>query len=567
MYENILNAALFFKITAASHFFGGSIIWKPLDQSLTANIQIIFQSRFYWDFDTYPCNDDHILGQKIIGAREASIKIGNNLEIQSGVVCTDNGIHDGEYIWSGGQQSQIVTLNQSIGKIEANFVSCCWINLVYGGGSWHLKLKLDLNKRKDNNKTNSSPIALMSPLTILPLNYTSVIKIPTRDADFDVVKCRWSLSSLGECAGVCNSAPGVLLDQENCTITFTPEEEGFYVVALQIEDFYNATDDLPLSSIPLQFMLYAENKTIEEHEDQIQFYYVTPEDGSDFVVKHNETLFGQIVVNSSSRVVDLMTLSPLGLWKSPISLYNDTNDLWYVNFTWTHLETGQEGLNLFCFQAQNSQDALTELRCINLIGSITPRVSNRYSSTTSYFSSLSTMSSSVGEKPLEEDENNNWIIPLSISLAVLVLMAILGFVAFFLIKKCSRKNKIKNHFLQSDLDNILSREKSQITDNESNFDSSRPVSSTTNSSELDSNEQKSIIKKKKTPVKRFCIICGKTHVTGFHFSSNKSSNTSSHKLKAFKVDQKNEVYLKKKKNHAKNIKNNKIEPNESIKFK
>ena len=594
IYEKILCVSFFFKVIAADHFFGGSIIWKPLDQNLTGYIDIIFQFRFYWNYQVYRCNDNDILEKKIIGAGERAISISikrQNFQMNSGVVCTDNGLYDDQYIWSGGQQSQIISLNQSIGQIEATFASCCWIRLVNGGGSWELRLKLDFTKRKDNNKINSSPIALMSPLTFLPLNFTSVIKVPTRDPDFDIVKCRWALSNLRECAGVCNSAPGALIDEENCTITFTPEKEGFYVMALQIEDFYNATDDLPLSSIPLQFMLYVENKTIDNDIDQIEFYYITPEDGSEFILEYNETFYGQIVINSSSRIVELMTLSPIGLWKSPIFTYNDTTDLWYVNFTWTHLETGQEGLNLFCFQAKNLKGASTELRCINLIGSITPRLFSRYILSTSYIGSFSTISTLIEENPFEKNKTkngeknktengkkNNWIIPLAISLGVLVLIAIFALVSFFLLKKCLRKKKIENRFSQSDLDNILSRDGSQITVNESIFevsrpvsstiesseieqnvnesifDVSRPVSSTIESSEIDQNEHKNIIKKKKTPEKRFCIICGKTHITGFYFAKENSFNICSHRFPAYNIDPRNEVYLKKKKNIVKKIK-------------
>ena len=33
------------------------------------------------------------------------------------------------------------------------------------------------------------------------------------DPDGDIVKCRWALAVLGECAGVCNAFPNATLDE------------------------------------------------------------------------------------------------------------------------------------------------------------------------------------------------------------------------------------------------------------------------------------------------------------------------------------------------------------------
>ena len=40
------------------------------------------------------------------------------------------------------------------------------------------------------------------------------------------------------------------------------EETGLYAVALQIEDFASITDTVPLSSIPLQFVIEVFNSTV-----------------------------------------------------------------------------------------------------------------------------------------------------------------------------------------------------------------------------------------------------------------------------------------------------------------
>ena len=84
------------------------------------------------------------------------------------------------------------------------------------------------------------------------------------DADLmDILKCRWSdasnttINAYDECAGLCSATPGAVLIQENCTLIFTLTIAGRYAgVALQIEDFYDGATTTPMSSVPLQFLLY-----------------------------------------------------------------------------------------------------------------------------------------------------------------------------------------------------------------------------------------------------------------------------------------------------------------------
>ena len=83
----------------------------------------------------------------------------------------------------------------------------------------------------------------------------------------DILKCRWSNANAGtnynrmdECQGACMGLNGFsTLHQDNCTLVFTLPSNlagWYFVVALQIEDYYDATSPSPMSSVPIQFLLY-----------------------------------------------------------------------------------------------------------------------------------------------------------------------------------------------------------------------------------------------------------------------------------------------------------------------
>lgn len=83
----------------------------------------------------------------------------------------------------------------------------------------------------------------------------------------DILKCRWSNANSGtnynrmdECRGACMGLNGFsTLYGDNCTLVFTlPSNRAtwYFVVALQIEDYYSATSAAPMSSVPIQFLFY-----------------------------------------------------------------------------------------------------------------------------------------------------------------------------------------------------------------------------------------------------------------------------------------------------------------------
>ncbi|XP_052083638.1 uncharacterized protein LOC127720910 [Mytilus californianus] len=100
----------------------------------------------------------------------------------------------------------------------------------------------------------------MQPIVRFNYGCDYTLKIPVSDDDGDVVRCRWSTKTPNdECGGVCETLSGSYLDESSCVLSYNATRSmGWYVVALQIEDFQESTDTTPFSSVSLQFMIFVD---------------------------------------------------------------------------------------------------------------------------------------------------------------------------------------------------------------------------------------------------------------------------------------------------------------------
>ena len=151
------------------------------------------------------------------------------------------------------------------------------------------------------------------------------------DADGDDIRCRWASSSRGECAGVCQTFPATLsgvsspiLDPHHhehvmmkciiidwfsimsiqCALIISANtlNNGWYGVALQIEDFASTTSTTPLSSIPLQFLVNVFDSSAS-CASRPELVGATPPDGSCYPVASGSTWTARIVAQSGSSSV------------------------------------------------------------------------------------------------------------------------------------------------------------------------------------------------------------------------------------------------------------------------
>ena len=109
--------------------------------------------------------------------------------------------------WSYGYNTFEFDFNKT-DDYEFSYSSCCWAGLaVMGynsttGSSWEIRSSLNTNNRTDIQRVNTTPQTIMPPVVTVRLGFTYEIRIPAVDPDGDIVRCRWSSWSLGECAGI-----------------------------------------------------------------------------------------------------------------------------------------------------------------------------------------------------------------------------------------------------------------------------------------------------------------------------------------------------------------------------
>ena len=121
-------------------------------------------------------------------------------------------------------------------------------------------------------------------------------------------------------------------------------------MALQIEDFATPNDTIPLSSIPVQFVVHVFTPTSSDQQcstqvDTTQLSFCVSS-GSPWGMAITERL---PIAADSRSIVDIVTASPLGMRKSElVPSSNNPGREWMMTVTWIPLPH-QLGPNIFCY--------------------------------------------------------------------------------------------------------------------------------------------------------------------------------------------------------------------------
>lgn len=117
----------------------------------------------------------------------------------------------------------------------------------------------------------------------------------------DWSKCKWIgfrriCTAITSCMGIDFSL--------QCALTFTANSlsTGWYGVALQVEDFASTNSTTPLSSIPLQFLVFVFSSSASCASRPV-LVGVTPPDGSCYPVAPGSTWSARIIAQSGSSSV------------------------------------------------------------------------------------------------------------------------------------------------------------------------------------------------------------------------------------------------------------------------
>ncbi|CAF1215305.1 unnamed protein product, partial [Didymodactylos carnosus] len=264
------------------HFNGGTITWRPANKTATGSpVEIIITQIYSWSSGKIYCTDAMIVNEQAIdcttynsgyfsGLKTQTLNcIGTCSYVAGGNAqgynkstliipyCTDTNPIMGTNI---GQRSdeELLYVNDDFNVAFQSTSPMSWIALALGPSNpvWSISCNIDLHLRPDGYY-NTAPVAtMMSPINIQK-NVQETITIPVSDAnDGDILKCRWA-SGTSECGDACppSSLPtGTTLT--DCTITITGTvNNGYYAIAVMVEDYYNSSSTSPMSSVPVQFLL------------------------------------------------------------------------------------------------------------------------------------------------------------------------------------------------------------------------------------------------------------------------------------------------------------------------
>ncbi|CAF4098017.1 unnamed protein product, partial [Adineta steineri] len=382
----------FSTIVYGSHFRGGTMTWRPLNNTPSGST-VAVQVRERWSWNrayvsgviNFFCNDATIAAHGTMG-----ISSGNYVRCYTGICsnwtimdtainCTD---YSANLTVSSGEhyETQIFPLNITF---SIAFSASQWFaNIVAGKGSspWSVACRINTNIRPDGY-INSSPIAVSLPIIFKQINIQQVHVVQMSDFDgTDILRCRWSTSSgninnFDECGGVCNGVPGASLTPENCTIVFTLTMAGWYAVAaLQIEDFYSSTSTTPMSSVPIQFLFYGYGAPLDNCTIPPAIIGNLPNRACiGTPIGSNVTQYIIIQVYCPGHpIVDLVSSVPTGMTKSAI--IPSSPNVYEIILSWVPIDA-QYGPQSVCAGAIDSIQLQSNQWCITfLVGIESPDV-------------------------------------------------------------------------------------------------------------------------------------------------------------------------------------------------
>ncbi|CAC5424639.1 unnamed protein product [Mytilus coruscus] len=275
--------------------------------------------------------------------------------------------------WTTGVRSVKFTFPTSVeNTYHFGFSGCCWIALNEAGASagWILRTMANITPRNDTGKINSSPVSAMQPIVRFIYGCSYSLRIQVADDDGDTVRCRWAKNTPDdECSDVCNTFSGSNLDEAACVLQYNATGlTGWYAVALQLEDYFSPTDTIPLSSVPLQFLIEVTHSA-EPCTSRPVFPPNIITDGSVHHILANNVFNVSIYARSGAetlRVTAIDTVSPIGMIKSQLYPHGTSGREWFVVATWIPT-LSQTGSSVFCFTAVDNIGQTSDQICGTLV--------------------------------------------------------------------------------------------------------------------------------------------------------------------------------------------------------
>ncbi|CAM4758674.1 unnamed protein product [Rotaria magnacalcarata] len=382
----LLILSTLYETVDGSHFRGGIISWRPLNNTPSgSHASILIHQRYFWNrqwvgFSTPYCDESIVTSQAAIPVGSTMTCLQNcssstYTPLSTVMTSTDCDANTLIQSWAGERYDTLsLPLTTSI---TIGFPSNAWFTSLYIGGglSWSIVNRLNLAVRPDGY-INTSPVTNTLPVVFVPVNTQTVHVVQMADNDdTDILKCRWSNAATStnynrydECGGVCSGLPvSTVLYSSNCTLVFTlPVTSIYYACALQIEDYYDSSSVSPMSSVPIQFLFYAYTASGSACSSRPAVIGDRPNRaciGVPINVQLNETIIVQTYCTGQT-IVDFVTSSPIGMVHSAIS--NPSSGLWRMTLTWTPI-SAQSGPQGFCAAAIDNRNLQSDPWCLTYL--------------------------------------------------------------------------------------------------------------------------------------------------------------------------------------------------------
>ncbi|CAF2233481.1 unnamed protein product [Rotaria magnacalcarata] len=354
----------------AAHFNGGTIAWAPIDiNSNSSPVAISITQTYSWSYPLITCTTNVPVSS---GKGDANLTCIANCSTDGGYssapidILTDCTSSSSTLGMMKSERTVNITLN--IGAyFYLAYQDSAWRSLYNTTGSldWSIATLIDLRLRSDGI-VNTPPVAnVLSPQYVI-VNTTNLINIPVSDVNVgDDLRCRWAINGIvNECSSICY--PGALPNNtilSNCTLSFMSIVPGvWYSVALQVEDFINTTSNSPMSSVPVQFLIYVQPTPV----CSIAPVMIAMTDCLEVQtnVSKNFTLYIMNLCNSTATITEVIQSKTItGMTASSVKNSTTNTSLAYITLSWTP-QASQIGTQELCAYAYNSLVVRSTQYCI-----------------------------------------------------------------------------------------------------------------------------------------------------------------------------------------------------------
>ncbi|CAF3806571.1 unnamed protein product [Rotaria sordida] len=171
--------------------------------------------------------------------------------------------------------------------------------------------------------------------------------------------------AVDECADICypNGVPNDTT-LSNCTITFTATKAGvWYAVAIQVEDFIDTTSMTPMSSVPVQFLIYVQSQPACSIEPIIFPLDRCLEVQVGVSISFNLSAMNLCNASVATLTGIIVSSGITGMNRGNLTRSSTNSSIYYVLFTWTP-QTNQVGLQELCTIAYTSENLPSDQYCV-----------------------------------------------------------------------------------------------------------------------------------------------------------------------------------------------------------